>query len=123
MTSADRQTEPQTFAFLLVPGLSMMSLSSAIEPLRSLNRLARSDAYHWRLASLDGGAIEASNGISFATIPYAQALDEADFVFVCGGLRILEADEWNRYLKEVTHYTPVRSLASQQHLRRCQPVA
>ena len=45
MTVADRTPEPQTFAFLLVPGLSMMSLSSAIEPLRSLNRLVRHEAY------------------------------------------------------------------------------
>ena len=119
MTSADRKPEPQTFVFLLVPGFSMMSLSSAIEPLRSLNRLAGFDAYQWRLASLDGGAVEASNGISFATVPYAQALDEADYVFVCGGLRILESDE-RRYLAALRQAArrriPVGSLSTGSYL-------
>ena len=55
--------EPQTFVFLLVPGLSLMSLSSALEPLRSLNRLVGREAYRWRLASLDGAPVAASNGI------------------------------------------------------------
>ncbi len=54
--------EPETFVFLLVPGLSLMSLASAIEPLRSLNRLAGRTAYAWRLASLHGGQVTASNG-------------------------------------------------------------
>ena len=97
MTITDRPPSPQTFAFLLVPGLSMMSLSSAMEPLRSLNRLVQQEAYRWRLASLDGGVVEASNGIAFATLPVDEALDEVDFILVCGGLRIHEADE-KRYL-------------------------
>jgi transcriptional regulator GlxA family with amidase domain len=88
---------PEIFVFLLVPGLSMMSLASAIEPLRSLNRLRRRDVYQWRLASLDGNPVEASNGIALPTLDHAQALTGADKIFVCGGLRIQEADE-KRYL-------------------------
>jgi len=97
MTHAHRPRDPQTFVFLLVPGLSMMSLSSAVEPLRSLNRLVQREAYRWRLASLDGGPVAASNGIPLPTIPAEEALEGADYVFVCGGLRIREADE-KRYL-------------------------
>jgi transcriptional regulator GlxA family with amidase domain len=88
---------PETFTFLLVPGLSMMSLASAIEPLRSLNRLAGREAYRWRLASLDGAPVEASNGIPLPALEPAQALDGAHYLFVCGGLRIKQADE-KRYL-------------------------
>ena len=93
----DNNDRTETFVFLLVPGLSLMSLASAIEPLRSLNRLAGRDAYHWRLASLDGQAIEASNGIPLPAQEPARALDGADYLFVCGGLRIKQADE-KRYL-------------------------
>jgi transcriptional regulator GlxA family with amidase domain len=85
--------EPQTFVVLLVPDFSMMSLSSAIEPLRSLNRLAGYEAYRWALASLDGQPVAASNGFAFPTRPCAELMDGADFLFVCGGLRIQEADE------------------------------
>ena len=88
---------PEIFTFLLVPGLSMMSLASAIEPLRSLNRLAGREAYRWRLASLDGTPIEASNGIPLPALEPVQALDGAHYLFVCGGLRIKQADE-KRYL-------------------------
>ena len=63
---------PEIFTFLLVPGLSMMSLASAIEPLRSLNRLAGREAYRWRLASLDGAPIEASNGIPLPAPDHAR---------------------------------------------------
>ena len=88
---------PEVFVFLLVPGLSMMSLVSAIEPLRSLNRLRRKEAYQWRLASLDGKQVEASNGIRLSTIQYAEALAGAHRLFVCGSVHIPEADE-KRYL-------------------------
>lgn len=88
---ADR--EPQIFVFLLVPGLSMMSLASALEPLRSLNRLAGREAYAWRLASLDGSPVPASNGIALPALRAEDALAEADYLFVCGGLRIQPADE------------------------------
>jgi transcriptional regulator GlxA family with amidase domain len=97
MMPADLKPEPQTFVFLLVPGFSMMSLSSAVEPLRSLNRLVRHEAYRWVLASLDGSPVEASNGIAFQTVAQDVALQQADVFFACGGLRIQEADE-RRYL-------------------------
>ena len=95
--SARKLDAPEIFTFLLVPGLSMMSLASAIEPLRSLNRLAGREAYRWRLASLDGAPIEASNGIPLPALDPSKALDGAHYLFVCGGLRIKQADE-KRYL-------------------------
>jgi transcriptional regulator GlxA family with amidase domain len=84
--------EPQVFVFLLVPGLSMMSLSSAVEPLRSLNRLAGRDAYRWRLASLDGTPVAASNGIDLPAARAEDLLPTADYLFVCGGLRFRSSD-------------------------------
>lgn len=90
-TSQPRAREPDpphVFVFLLMPDLSMMCLASAIEPLRSLNRLLRRQAYSWRLASLDGSVVEASNGIPLQTMPLKEAMADADYLFVCGGLRI-----------------------------------
>jgi transcriptional regulator GlxA family with amidase domain len=89
--------EPEVFGFLLVPGLSMMSLASAVEPLRSLNRLLGREAYTWRLASLDGMPVQASNGIPFQAERADSVLADADYFFVCGGLRIQLPDE-RRYL-------------------------
>ena len=119
MLTLDGAPHPQTFVFLLVRGLSMMSLSSAIEPLRSLNRLVRHEAYRWLLAGLDGVPVEASNGIAFSTTAADEALEAADFVFVCGGLRIREADE-KRYLsvlrRAARRRIPVGSLSTGSYL-------
>jgi transcriptional regulator GlxA family with amidase domain len=95
----DQRAAPPShvFAFLLVPGFSMMSLASAIEPLRSLNRLLGKDAYQWRLASVDGKPLPASNGIPFPALKSDAALKGADYLFVCGGLRIKSTDQ-RKYL-------------------------
>jgi transcriptional regulator GlxA family with amidase domain len=94
---SDGGGRPETFIFLLVPGYSMMSLMSALEPLRSLNRLADRTAYRWRFAGLEAGAVEASNGVSLPVPAPEDALAGADYLFVCGGLRIQSQDE-RRYL-------------------------
>ena len=88
---------PQVFVFLLVPGASMMTLAAALEPLRSLNRLTRRQAYVWRLASLDGAPVTASNGIPLPALACDEALEGADYLFICGGLRIQRANE-RRYV-------------------------
>lgn len=85
--SGDRR---ETIVFLLTPGLSMMSLASAIEPLRSLNRLAGREAYRWQLASLDGKRIEPSNGILLDTVALDTTLAEADRIFICAGIGVGE---------------------------------
>lgn len=54
---------PETIHFLLLPGFSAMGFISALEPLRVANRF-RGPLYRWRVLSLDGGAVEASNGMS-----------------------------------------------------------
>jgi transcriptional regulator GlxA family with amidase domain len=93
----DESSGTRIVTFLLVEGLSMMSLASAIEPLRSLNRLLDREAWRWRLASLDGKVIAASNGIPLPTETVETALAGSDYLFVCGGLRIQSVDE-RRYL-------------------------
>ncbi|WP_144114233.1 GlxA family transcriptional regulator [Paraburkholderia sp. BCC1886] len=78
----------ERFVFLLVDGLSMMSLSSAIEPLRSANRLVGQTLYEWSLASIDGEPVSSSSGIPLQARKLDELLGPADYVFVCGGLRL-----------------------------------
>ncbi|MDR5806028.1 GlxA family transcriptional regulator [Caballeronia sp. LZ001] len=92
-SASSSATVPRQFVFLLADGLSMMSLSSAIEPLRSANRLAGETLYAWTLASLDGEPAPASNGIALAARKFDDVLAGADYVFVCGGLRLAPALE------------------------------
>lgn len=53
----------QLIHFLLLPGFSAMGFISALEPLRVANRF-KGPSYRWRVLSLDGGAVLASNGMS-----------------------------------------------------------
>lgn len=89
----DEVKEPLRFAFLLVDGLSMMSLASATEPLRSANRLLGREAFAWDLCSIDGAPVIASNGVPFSGRPVDQAIEGCHALFVCGGVRVEPQDE------------------------------
>lgn len=41
----------------------MIAFATAIDPLRSANRMLGFEAYKWRLASIDGNPVRASNGV------------------------------------------------------------
>lgn len=60
MSAADNH---RSVVFFLVPNFSMIAFTTAIEPLRLANRMLGRDFYSWRLASMDGHAVEASNGV------------------------------------------------------------
>ena len=77
---------PERVGFFLVPQFAMLSFASALEPLRSANRLSGRALYSWHILSKDGGPVLASNGIpvvSEASIDQAPALDA---LVVCAGI-------------------------------------
>ncbi|MFG6176654.1 GlxA family transcriptional regulator [Halomonas sp. THAF12] len=90
MTSAPQASRnaavPQTLGFLLLDNFTLISLASAIEPLRMANQLAGRELYRWYTLSLDGGPVKASDGLQVTpdastTVPLA-----LDTVIVCGGV-------------------------------------
>jgi transcriptional regulator GlxA family with amidase domain len=100
---------PTRFGFLLVNNFTLISLSSAIEPLRMANRICGKEIYSWKTISETGEAVFASDGIS---INVDQSLDDDDFlqdidaIFVCGGQRI----EKNTNLKSITWLKKVNKM-------------
>ncbi len=76
--------ETQEFHFLLLPEFSVMGFASAVEPLRVANRF-KVDAYRWRILSLDGGPVVASNGMSLnVDAALADARDVKTLLVVAG---------------------------------------
>ncbi len=76
---------PEPIGFFLVPKFSMIAFTSAIEPLRSANRMSGRNLYSWRLFSKDGGPVAASSRV--AVIPHA-AISEVErypTMIVCAG--------------------------------------
>lgn len=75
---------PEVFHVLLLPGFSALGFISAIEPLRVANRF-QAGRYEWRVLSLDGGPVTASNGMSVNADAGLQPLPEGAWVFVVAG--------------------------------------
>ena len=79
------------YGFLTLPRYSMIALTSAVEPLRMANRVCEQDVYAWSIASLDGQAVAASNGLALSPTVALDQMGPADVVFVCGGVDVQRA--------------------------------
>lgn len=73
------------YAFVLVPGFTLLAFSSAVEPLRIANQLSQQPLYRWRLMSERGGPVMSSAGIPVGVDGRLEALDKASRLFVCAG--------------------------------------
>lgn len=79
------------FGFLLVNDFTLISMSSAVEPLRMANRISKKEIYRWKTISESGGPVCASDGLSVNVdcgIDDADALSGIDVLIVCGGWNI-----------------------------------
>lgn len=77
--------ETRKYAFLLVPGFTLLAFSSAVEPLRIANQLSQQPLYQWRLMSEEGAAVASSSGISVCTDGPLGPLPRDTRLFVCSG--------------------------------------
>jgi len=83
-------TYKSDFYFVLVPGFSLLALSSAIDVLRAANLEHTEPVYRWQLLSADGKAVESSSGMplpcmSLSEFPENRAGSDKHIVAVCGG--------------------------------------
>jgi transcriptional regulator GlxA family with amidase domain len=91
MKTAKSNQLPRRFGFLLLNDFTLISLSSAIEPLRMANRIFGENDYDWKTLSMTGEAVSASDGLSVnvdSGVKDKGTLDDLDAIIVCGGRRI-----------------------------------
>jgi transcriptional regulator GlxA family with amidase domain len=74
--------------FLLLPQFSMLSFTTALEPMRAANRLSARELYSWRLYAANAEPVSASNGLTLLADAALGTDQWADLVFVCGGLDV-----------------------------------
>ena len=55
-----RAVPPQTIGFLLLEQFTLISLASAVEPLRMANQLTGQELYRWHTFTLGGAQVWAS---------------------------------------------------------------
>jgi AraC family transcriptional regulator, carnitine catabolism transcriptional activator len=75
----------RNYAFVLVPGFTLLAFSSAVEPLRIANQLSQRPLYRWDVQSETGGPVASSSGITVGTEPIPEAFNRDTRVFVCSG--------------------------------------
>ena len=99
---------PTRFGFLLINDFTLISMSSAVEPLRMANRISGTEFYSWRTISESGESVVASDGLSVNVdcgIDDENVLSDLDIVIVCGGRRIDDntTERVMRWLKRVSN--------------------
>lgn len=85
----------RSIVFFLVPDFTLIAFATAIEPLRSANRMLGYEAYRWRLASADGRPVKASCGVEMAVDTSLEderrkmaGHERPSMVIVCSGVNI-----------------------------------
>lgn len=79
---------PQTIGFVLLPRFTMIAFTTMVEPLRLVNRKAGKTVYRWRILSVDGKPVAASNGIVLNPDASIDNAGELDVIVVCSGLDV-----------------------------------
>jgi len=74
--------------FWTLPNYSMIALSNALEGCRMANYVTGREVYSWRVLTLDGAAVPASNGLSLTPTHALGDTGPLDIVFVCGGVDV-----------------------------------
>jgi len=102
-------TVPTRYAFLVVPGFSMIAFAAAIDTLRLANRVSNQRLYEWETLSTDGKAVTASNGLEVTPGHSIKSVNAYSALFVCGGTRVQAG--WSRTLGESLRSASKRGIA------------
>jgi len=87
--------------FVLMDRFTLISLASAVEPLRMANQLAGRELYRWYTASVQGHPVWASDGLPITPDCSLATTPACDMVIVCGGigLQSSSSDVLTRWLR------------------------
>lgn len=75
----------QSYAFILVPGFTLLAFASAIEPLRIANQLSQKPLFRWCVLSETGKPVSSSSGVPVGVDGPIVSLDKETRLFVCAG--------------------------------------
>ena len=73
------------YAFVLVPGFTLLAFSSAVEPLRIANQLSQQPLYRWQILSETGEPVTSSSGIPVGASGSLDMLAKDARLFICAG--------------------------------------
>ncbi|MEM6481824.1 MAG: AraC family transcriptional regulator, partial [Pseudomonadota bacterium] len=82
----DYDGPPKDYYFVLLPKLTLLAFTSAIEPLRVANQVSGKALYRWFVMSEDGAGVICSCGVNIKPDSELRALPKAAQVFICAGI-------------------------------------
>lgn len=73
------------FGFFVTPNFSPLGFFSALEVLRTANRLMGEPCYGWQVISLDGQPVTSANGVTVVADTSLAEAENFDMMFICSG--------------------------------------
>ena len=73
------------YAFLLLPEITLLAFSAAIDPFRIANQLSQQPLYRWTILSEDGGVVRSSCGVGVTVDDRMGQLPKDTTLLVCSG--------------------------------------
>ncbi|SLN50612.1 HTH-type transcriptional regulator CdhR [Roseovarius albus] len=86
----DYDGPPKDYYFVLLPKLTLLAFTSAIEPLRIANQITNRTLYRWHLMTRDGQPVSCSCGVTIT--PDSELIDISRHAsaFICSGIEPAE---------------------------------
>jgi AraC family transcriptional regulator, glycine betaine-responsive activator len=80
---------PLSVTVLVLPGSSMMTVASVLDPMRACNRISGDERIVWRAVSADGAPVELSCGLPLAVHGALGAAAVGDLLLIVAGFDVL----------------------------------
>ncbi|MGJ8524969.1 HTH-type transcriptional regulator CdhR [Halomonadaceae bacterium LMG 33818] len=87
-STAHVKKQIKRIGILLLDDFTLISMASAIEPLRMANQLSGNELYNWSTLSYQGAPVSASDGVRVTPDSAMEQAVDLDMVIVCGGVDI-----------------------------------
>lgn len=89
--SVDASGPAKVFYFALLPKMTMLAFSSALEPLRIANQLSQKTLYEWYTMTPDGNSVTCSNGVTITPDMALTQIPKEATAFICSGVEPAKA--------------------------------
>jgi AraC family transcriptional regulator, carnitine catabolism transcriptional activator len=81
----DYDGPPKDFYFLLLPNMTLLAFSAAVEPLRVANQVANKQLYRWFTMTEDGAPMTCSNYVTITPDRALEPVPKEALSFICAG--------------------------------------
>lgn len=81
---------PRDYYFLLLPKLTLLAFTSALEPLRVANQVTGKELYRWYVMTENDAPVTCSCGVNITPDTELRDIPRDAAAFVCGGIEPLE---------------------------------